>query len=94
MRTTATMPFAIGFSVLAGMCSTSDAQTIRAPNCANGLAPKCVVLGHYTGHDGRVRPICTKWRCPVAVVTRQPKVVEPKSTLPLKTAPKTTPKLK
>jgi hypothetical protein len=51
-------------------------------------------LGSYHGTDGRVRPICTKWRCPVAVVTRQPKVVEPKSRVPLGTAPKTTTKLK
>jgi hypothetical protein len=87
MRTIATIPFALGFALLAGMFPTSDAQAIRPPTCANGLVPKCV--RHTTTHH-----ICLEWRCPVATVPRKPKVVEPKSTVPLKTAPKTTTKLK
>jgi hypothetical protein len=87
MRTTATMTFVIGFSLLAGMFSIADAQTFGPPHCANGLAPKCLIPS-TTGYR------CRKWRCPVATVPRQPKVVEPKSTVPLKTAPKTTTKLK
>jgi hypothetical protein len=95
MRTNATMPFVLGVSLLAGMFSTSDAQSIHPPKCANGLAPTCVRLVPYTGVDGWTRHICNQYRCPVAVVPRQPKVVEPKSTIPLGTAPKTTtPKLK
>jgi hypothetical protein len=92
MRTTATMSFVLGFSLLAGTASTSEAQYRphpAPPKCANGLAPKCVLP--MTRGDLRY---CDAWRCPVATVPRQPKVVEPKSTVPLGTAPKTNTKLK
>ena len=97
MRMTATIPFAIGFSLLAGTASTSEAQWHNPhptpPKCTNGLAPKCVSTGTFPDTNPPLH-YCRRWRCPVATVTRQPKVIEPKSTVPLKTAPTTIQKLK
>jgi hypothetical protein len=47
----------------------------------------------FSDHPSRY--LCNQWRCPVAVVPRQPKAVQPKSTVPLGTIPnKTIPKLR